>query len=105
MKKEDLFKEWKSEFSAWMFTFGSAPIELVVSEDWSESYEMTRRTIFKLENGQYALVKENGCSCYTYADADIELFPSKRAALVAFKKPSYEGDRIKWGNKKINEVL
>lgn len=95
-----LQEEWSYEFKAWIVRLGSMPVELIISEDQSESYEMDRRHVFKLENGQYALISEVGCSCYMSEEADIELYPNKAAALKAFKKPRYEGGKS-WGAGKL----
>lgn len=84
--KDKLWKSWGYEFGQWISVMRSAPIELIKSADYSESYSMNRAHIFKLENRQYAMVVETGCSCYTCSDAKIELFPSKHQALVSFSK-------------------
>ena len=93
MGNTKLLEEWSSEFSYWLSRFGSAPVELVRSKDCSQSYEMDRRHIFKLENGQYAVVKEDGCSCYSSSEADIQLFSDLQMANDCFE----DGDKLKWG--------
>jgi hypothetical protein len=85
MKTDDLGVE-KYEIDAWRFTLGSAPIKRVAHCDLSEPYEMREAHVFKLENGKYALVTEEGCSCYESSDADIDLFSGKKDALEAFEK-------------------
>jgi hypothetical protein len=72
------------EIKAWIKTLGSMPVERVAHEDLSESYEMTEAHVFKLENGQYALVTEDGCSCYSADEAEIELFPTQEKAVDKF---------------------
>jgi len=69
---------------AWITTFGSVPVELIASEDFSESYEMDAGHVYRLENGKFATVFESGCSCYEARDAAIELFPTKEAAMEQF---------------------
>jgi hypothetical protein len=61
-------------------------VSLIKSKDNSPDYEMDRKHIFLLENGQYALVKECGCSCYDRSDAEICLYKTKEDALDAFKQ-------------------
>ena len=82
MNKEELNEAWKYEFKAW--ALDSPPVELIHSQDHSESYEMDRKHVFKLENGQYALISESGCSCYEASDAQIILFPTEEKAKEAF---------------------
>ncbi len=89
----ELQKEWKYEFESWNDTFGSPAKALIESDDRSEPYEMDRRHLFELENGQYAVVREYGCSCYDSRDADIELYPTLKRAEDAYKR---------FGNKEQN---
>lgn len=64
--------EWSDyELGDWIIRFGSFPVELTASEDFSGSYEMIRAHIFKLQNNKYAYVEENGCSCYEPTDAEV----------------------------------
>jgi hypothetical protein len=72
-QESELWKGWRYEFEAWISRLQSVPVLLVKSVDHSESYEMDRRHIFKLENGSYAFVTENGCSCYSSSEAKITL--------------------------------
>lgn len=81
-----LADEWNYEFHCWEPYFGSSAMELVKSEDRSESYEMNRAHVFKLKNRKYAFVGESGCSCYVPSNATIEIFTNKQAALAAFNK-------------------
>ena len=81
-----LWKAWSYEFENWMGRFMSAPTKLIISKDVSQPWEMDIAHIFKLENGQFAVVIEEGCSCYSSSDAKIELFPNKDRAMKAFKK-------------------
>lgn len=87
MENENKLNQFEYELPYWNKTFGSPAIEIIISADESESYEIDAFHVFKLENGKYATVYENGCSCYDYArDAEIELFPDKEKALEQFYK-------------------
>ena len=74
------------EIKAWSTRLGSYPIKVVAHEDRSEMYETNEATVVELENGKYALITEQGCSCYESEDAEIELFPSRIQALESFDK-------------------
>lgn len=76
----------KWELEAWIHRFGSMPVERIAHEDISGDYQMTAAHVYRLENGQFALVTESGCSCYDSSDADIDLFPTQDAAMDAFSK-------------------
>lgn len=72
------------ELEAWIEQLGSVPVERIAHADYSQSYEMNVAHVYKLESGQYALVTESGCSCYEPFQADIDLYPTKRAAMEKF---------------------
>ena len=74
------------EIEAWLSRLGSPPVECLKVADLSASYEMTKCGILRLLNGQFATVVEEGCSCYSSSDADIELHPTYEAAWVSFQK-------------------
>ena len=74
------------DLSAWIEQLGSVPVERVRHADHSESYEMSVAHIFRLENGKYAVVIEEGCSCYSSSDAQIELFPTLKRAEESFNE-------------------
>lgn len=76
----------KYELESWIHALGSMPIERILHEDLSGSYEMRRAHVFKLENGEYALVTENGCSCYSPEQAGVDLFPTLDKAKESFDK-------------------
>lgn len=76
--------EW--EIKEWISRLGSMPIEIIENCDRSAAWEVTRFKVLKLENGKYATVEENGCSCYDARDADIEIFSSKKEAVAQFEK-------------------
>lgn len=75
--------EW--ELKAWIERLGSVPKERIAHEDYAGSYETLCASVFLLENGQYALVTESGCSCYSAEDADIDLYPTKEMAMEQFQ--------------------
>lgn len=74
------------DVEAWIAMLESVPIESIKQVDHSRSYDMARGHLFKLENGKYATVFEEGCSCYTPENAQIELFPTLERALDSFKR-------------------
>lgn len=84
--KEELAENWKYDFAYWLPRFESHPIRLVVSGDHSESYEMERFHVFKLENGKFATVHECGCSCYESEDASIDILPTLSKAMSQFEE-------------------
>jgi len=96
-------KEWEYEFENWTERFGSEPIELIASIDYSESYETEKMHIFKLKNGKYVSVYECGCSCYDYRDAQIDIYPNALSALEKYdvyvleKKKNRMEERFKYG--------
>lgn len=83
------------ELKAWIGALGSMPISRIAHKDNSRSYEMEMAHVFELENGKFALVTEEGCSCYSPEKAYIELFPDKEKALEKFSqwKATSEGER------------
>lgn len=74
------------EIEAWITSLGSVPVERVKHADHSEGYDMSEGHILRLENGKYAVVIEEGCSCYSSSDAQIELFPTLERAEESFKE-------------------
>lgn len=76
----------KYEIEAWIDRMGSAPVRGLCQMDLSESYTMCKATVFELRNGTYALVTEEGCSCYHYDDAQIDLHPTLNRAMDALDK-------------------
>jgi len=77
----------------WLPTLGSNPVERVAHFNNSYDYEMSEAHVLKLENGKYATVIEEGCSCYSSADAQIELHPTKKAAMKRFEQWKKESKR------------
>lgn len=86
MGKKELNRKYKYEFGYWLLKFESQPIEEVVHDDRSQSYEKDTFTIFKLEDGNYVTVVERGCSCYMPDKALIEIFSNQEDAIVAYQK-------------------
>ena len=74
------------EIQAWIVRLGSYPKERVKHVDFSEAYEMNVAHLFRLESGQYALVTEQGCSCYEPDGADVDLYPTRILGEAAFDK-------------------
>lgn len=74
------------ELKYWIPRFGSNPVKRIAYEDFSASYEMDVIHVLELENGKYAVITECGCSCYGAEDADIEVLPTKEAAMEQFDK-------------------
>lgn len=86
-ENEELVEKWSwSLKNSWAQRLGSPPVELVDSADYSRSWEMDRAHIFRLENGEYALIVEQGCSCYTADWADIQLHPDEEKAVKKFRE-------------------
>lgn len=97
---DSLAEEWKYEFEEWRKTTGFDPVELVASADESEDYDQDRAHVFLTSRGEYALVHEAGCSCYSPSDASIDLFPNLEAV-----KQSLRVDEDYKSKKTLLEVL
>lgn len=102
--KEIKYEAWRYEFDAWMSILESVPKFILYSIDKSESYEMDRRHLFKLENGRYAVVKESGCSCYSPSGAVINLFEELEQAKLCFQGSPTDYDYPKWRINAIEEL-
>lgn len=76
----------RSSIKAWTPRLSSNIVERVKHRDLSEPYEMHMAHIFKLGNGEYAVIIEEGCSCYVAEEAQIELFPNFKRAELSFDK-------------------
>lgn len=81
------------EIKEWVLKMESFPESVVASESRPRSYETHAAHVFKLQNGKYALVVEDGCSCYSASDALVELFPLKKVAMEKFSKWQKENPR------------
>ena len=92
MNKEQLWKEWEDEFKAWTEKLQSSPVKLIKSENFSEPYEQDLHHIFQLEDGRFALISEQGCSCYEPKYAFIDLFPTLEKVTEAYNKQVKECD-------------
>lgn len=73
----------------WKDTIGFEPIAILASVDNAGSYEKSELHIFKLKRG-YALVHENGCSCYESRDAKIDILPNLKAVKESLANGSKE---------------
>ena len=74
------------KIEVWLPELGAKPVERISHEDYSRCFEMCMAHVLALDNGQYALVTEKGCSCYESEDAYIDLFPTKEKAMDSFRK-------------------
>ena len=70
----------------WLPRLGAAPVERLAHADLGYGYEMIAAHVFRLADGKFALVVEEGCSCYTSEEAQIESFPTAYSALSAYRK-------------------
>jgi len=77
---------WRYEFNYWEQSWGEKATHLAASHDRSESYEMDRAHVFRLESGRYVLVTESGCSCYSADDANHDYYQSRRLAMEAYDR-------------------
>lgn len=75
---------WQIE--AWIMRLGSFPRKRVFHKDYAGSYEKREAHVLQLENGKYALVVEEGCSCYESSQANIEIFQSLFKVRSQFEK-------------------
>ena len=89
-EKEKLLNNYEYEIKDWLPIFGSAPIAEIKHADYSEAYVMCTAHVFQLENGQCAVVIEEGCSCYTPDQAGIELFKDAKDAIAKFDQWEHE---------------
>lgn len=77
---------WKYALEYWLPLFGNIPEEIIISSDASHDYEMHRCHVFKLRERCYALVVEEGCSCYDFDDAEISLYDTATRAEKGYEK-------------------
>lgn len=77
---------WQYEFESWEPEFSAKAVALVFQDDRSEPYTRRAAHVFRLDNGKYALVTEDGCSCYTRHDAVITVTKSKQDAMAAYDR-------------------
>lgn len=80
------------ELSEWIERLGSIPIKRTAHVHYAVDYKKRTAHVFELENGRYAFVSERGCSCYSPAEADIDIYPSKKKAMESFEKWKKEND-------------
>jgi N-acetyl-gamma-glutamylphosphate reductase len=73
------------ELKNWIIVMGSFPVEEIRHEDMSESYTKRSFHVFKLENGRFATVLEEGCSCYSSEQAVIDVHADFRTADEKFE--------------------
>lgn len=80
---EDLLSNW--EYEDWKDELKSKPTRLVSTHDKGQPYEMGLARVFELEDGKFALVTEDGCSCYDSSWANITLFDNEAEAMDGLK--------------------
>ena len=78
--------DWEYEMNSWREQLGAEIAESLGQQDDSQPYEMDVKHLFKLDNGNFAVVQECGCSCYEARDADINVFTSEQAARDEYKR-------------------
>lgn len=74
---------YEYEIKEWINSFGSVPISEIARVDFDTYYSTDNAQVFELENGSFAMVVEEGCSCYSSSDAYIEIFQAREHALKA----------------------
>lgn len=80
----ELPSKYKTE--NWIKKTQSNIVQTIVSDDKSEMYEVDKFWIVKLENGRYATILEQGCSCYDSESAEIDILPDESAAREQYVK-------------------
>lgn len=73
------------EIEAWILSLGSFPIKRHYHGVGDENYNMDRAHVLELENGKWAVVTEEGCSCYSSEEAEVEVFPYRLMAEAHFQ--------------------
>lgn len=85
-----LEERWKYEFRSWNYgeRFGERkPVELVISVDYSElPCDMCMFHIFKMSDGVYMTVVEEGDSTYDAREAELEFFNSHSMAMDSLRR-------------------
>jgi len=99
-------QQFKYELKEWIPIFNSEPVALVASGDCSRLYEMNLFHIFKLANGNFALVRERGPIGFppsggryvgTYKYTDIEILTDLGSAMEQFKNwENKMGEECPW---------
>ena len=82
----NLISTWNPEFEHWGESVPAEPVRVVKHKDMSPSYETRQVTIFELNNGEYLLAEEEGCSCYSCEDAVLNLYPTEEMATDSFNR-------------------
>lgn len=82
----NLIETWEFEFRNWGERVPATPRRVVKHKDMSHSYETRQVTIFELNNGEYLLAEEEGCSCYSDEDAVLNLYPTEKMATDSFNR-------------------
>lgn len=83
-KKVEGFDEYTTK--QWSEQFNIKILERIAHEDEGGNYETHEIHVVSLEGNKYAVITEDGCSCYDSSQAEIEMFPTKKAALAKFEE-------------------
>lgn len=75
---------FSEENEYWAVRAGSQIVAVIADETGDEDWSTNRKHLYGLENGKFAVVRESGCSCYTLADADIDVYESQEQAEAAY---------------------
>lgn len=94
---EKMQNQFSYELEYWNGTTGFEPVALVATEDNSGSYEMSRLHVFQLKRG-YAIVSEQGCSCYSASDADIDIHPDLDSVKTSLKNAADRNSGYSYGD-------
>jgi hypothetical protein len=86
MDEKELSLPGDYDIEKWIMRLGSMPKKTIALRDDSGSYEMHRAWILQLENGQFAVVTESGCSCYDSSQAEIDLHKDLELAKEQFER-------------------
>jgi len=96
-QKKELAKRYSYEFAYWLPKMQSFPTEEREHCDRSAGYETDTIHVFKLEDGNYAVVTESGCSCYGADEAEIEVFSKEEEAIQLYEKWEHEHNDSSYG--------
>lgn len=90
---------WHYEFDAWKGRLGGIPQALICSASRDGAYEMDSAHVFQIRPNRFALVLEQGCSCYYVEEADIYIYERMEEAIRDFFRWCDSRDRPRHGFK------
>jgi hypothetical protein len=73
------------EIKAWIAQLESYPIKRIKHAMGEQDYSTNEAHLLLLENGKFAVVTEEGCSCYSSDEACINVYPDLETAETALK--------------------